>query len=62
MKNTHHTVRNRCFRRWACQLLAGWIKRQDRDYLKEILEKLQEMEESIEIIAREISRQAKRGQ
>ena len=60
MKHTHHAARKRSFRRWVSQLLTDWIKHQDRDYLKEIFEKLLEIEDSIQIIAREISRQAKR--
>jgi hypothetical protein len=37
------------------------MKRQNRNYLEEILGKLQGIEESIEIIAREIARQIKSG-
>ena len=62
MKHTHNTAPKRLFRRWASLLLTGCSKHQDHDYLREIFEQLQEIEDSIEIIAREISRQTKRDQ
>ncbi len=43
-------------------MFSGWAKCQYRDYLEEIFEKLQDIEDSIDIIAREIARQAKPGE
>lgn len=45
----------------AKQLFSSFIKRQSCNCLEEIFEKLQEIEDSIEIIAREIARQIKSG-
>lgn len=61
MKKAHNTAQKSSSRRWVKQVFASFIKRQDRNYLKEILQKLQDLDESIDIIAREIARQAKRG-
>ena len=51
------------YRRLFKQLFFGWIKRQDcncEDGNGKILEKLQSIEDSIEIIAREMARKARR--
>jgi predicted DNA-binding protein len=61
MKKIYNAAQNRSFRRWVRQLFSSWMNRQKRNYLEEILEKLQDMEDSIEIIAREIARQIKSG-
>lgn len=54
---------HRSFRRSVRQLLASLLKRQDCCCLAEaqtIIELLREIESSIEIMARELARQAKR--
>lgn len=61
MTKIKNAAQNRSFRRWVRQVFTGFIKRQDRNYLEEIFEKLQDLKESIDIMAREIARQAKRG-
>jgi len=61
MTKIKNTAENRSFRRWVKQVFASFIKRQNCDYLEAIFEKLQHMDESIDIIAREVARQAKRG-
>lgn len=60
MTKTNNTAQNRSFRRWVRQVFDSFTKHQNRDYLEAIFEKLQDMEDTIEIIAREIARQAKR--
>jgi uncharacterized protein YaaN involved in tellurite resistance len=62
MKKIYNTAQNGSFRRWVKQMFASLLKRQDHDYLKEIFEKLQDIEDSIEIIARQIARQIKSGE
>jgi RNase P protein component len=61
MKNkTNAAQRNRSFRRLVRQWFSSLLKRQNGDYLKKfekVMEKLQDIEDSIEIIAREIARQ-----
>ena len=61
MKKTDNAAQSGSFRRWVKQMFASFIKRQHRNYLTEIFEKLQDIEDSIEIIAREIARQIKSG-
>lgn len=64
MKKTYNTVQKRSFRRWIKQVFARVTLRRDFDYeanIAKVIEMLREVEESIDIIAREISRQAKRG-
>ena len=61
MKEIYNTVRKRSFRRWVKRVFSRVIKRQSRNYLEEIFEKLQGIEDSIEIIARQIARQIKSG-
>jgi hypothetical protein len=61
MKNIYNTAQSCSFRRWISQLFFSWNKREHRNYLGEIFEKLQDIEDSIDIIAREIARQARRG-
>jgi uncharacterized protein YaaN involved in tellurite resistance len=48
------------FRRWIRQLFSSLIKRQNSE-IEEVLAKLQDIEESIETIAREMARRIKRG-
>jgi hypothetical protein len=50
----------RSFRRWVRRLFSGWTKLQNGE-IEKIFEKLRDIEDSIEIIAREIVRQARRG-
>ena len=50
----------RSFRRWVRQLFVGWIKHQNSES-KNIYALLQDIKDSVEIIAREIARQSKRG-
>jgi len=59
MKNIYNAAPNRSFRRWVKQVFSSFIKRQN--YLEKIFEKLKDIEDSIEIIAREIARQIKSG-
>lgn len=64
MKNTYNTAHRRALRRWVRQLLVSWIKRQNcecQEEMQKVIEKLESLEESIEIIAREIARWAKPG-
>jgi hypothetical protein len=60
MKNTRNT-HGRFFHKWVRRLFAGLIKRKTRDYQK-VLNKLRDIEDSIEIIAHEMTRWAKRGE
>ncbi len=65
MKKNHVSKENRSFRRSVRKFFAGWMKRQNCSCLAEIqtmIEMLREIEGSIEIIAREIARKAKRGE
>jgi hypothetical protein len=63
MKNTHNkTKQNRSFRRFVRQLFSSLIKRQNCNCLEEIqkvIEMLREIEDLVEIIARQIARQIK---
>jgi hypothetical protein len=62
MKNTNSiTQRNRSFRRLVKKWFSSFIKRQDCDCraeLEKISERLQNIEDSIEIIARQMARWA----
>lgn len=56
-------MENRSFRRLVRQLFSSWIKRQNchcRRELTKFAEQLQEVEELIEVMAREMARQGKR--
>ena len=56
--------RRRFFRRFIRKLFSGVMKRQEyyrKEEAKEVLRRLREVEESVEIIAREMARQAKRS-
>lgn len=63
-KRTKHVLaQDGYFRRFVRQLFSSWMKRQSGNYRKEIekiAEKLQDIESSIEIIARQMARQEKR--
>jgi hypothetical protein len=63
MKNiTKAAQRNRSFRRLVGQWFSSLLKRQNGDCQKnfeEVMAKLQDIEDSIEIIARQIARWAK---
>jgi hypothetical protein len=64
MKKIYNTAQKRFLRGWVKQLFSSWIKRQNYNYEKDfetVIEKLQDIEESIEIIAREIYRQSKKS-
>jgi hypothetical protein len=65
MKKTHNKAKqHRFFRRFVRQLFSSLIKRQNCNCLEEIqkvIEMLREIEDSIEIIARQIARQIKSG-
>jgi hypothetical protein len=59
-----NTLHKRSFRRWVKQFFTSWISRQDHNHggeIKQVFDELQEIKNSIEIIAREIVRRAKRG-
>ena len=58
--NTPVIPQHRLFRRLVRKIFAGLLKRQD-EFQAMVLEKLQDIGDSIEIIAREMARQAKRG-
>jgi hypothetical protein len=62
MKNiTNAAQRNSSFRRLVRQWFSSLLKRQNGDYQKEfkkVMEKLQDIEDMIEIIARQIARWA----
>lgn len=61
--NIPRVLENRSFRRWVKRLFASRIKSQQVDCLgklQNILRKLQDLEDLIDIVAREIQRQAKR--
>jgi hypothetical protein len=66
MKNKHNkTKQNRSFRRFIGQLFSSLIKRQNcncLDEIQKVIEMLREIEDSIEIIARQIARQIKLGE
>jgi hypothetical protein len=62
MKNIYNTAQIHFIRRWVIQLFSSWINRQDCNYLKELFEKLQDIEDLMNIIAQEIARQAKRDE
>jgi hypothetical protein len=66
MKKINNAAKqNRSFRRFINQLLSSLIKRQKCGCHKEfenVLEKLQGIEDSIEIIARQIARWVKSGE
>ena len=65
MKNiTTAAQRNRSFRRLVRQWFSSLLKRQNGDYQKnfeKIIEKLQDIEDMVEIIAREIHRQLEKA-
>ena len=61
MKNiTNKAQRNHSFRRLVRQWFSSLLKHQNGDYqenFERVMEKLQDIEDTIEIIAREIARQ-----
>jgi hypothetical protein len=59
MEKIYNAPQNRSFRRWVKQVFSSFIKRQNHNCLEQIFEKLQNIEASIEIIARQIARQIK---
>ena len=62
MKNINNTAQgNRSFRRLVRQWFCCLLKCQNADYQEQIMEKLQDIEDSIEIIAREIARQLEKA-
>jgi DNA-binding transcriptional ArsR family regulator len=66
MKNnfkTEHRIvfKKHSFRRWVKQIFTSLLNRQNDD-MEEILERLQDIKESVEIIAREMARQSGGGQ
>ena len=63
--NTPVVPQHRSFRRFVRKVFSSFIKHQGFGYQKEfqsVMEKLQDIDDSIEIIAREMARQAKRGE
>jgi hypothetical protein len=66
MKNIHNAAQqNRSFRRLVGQWFPSLLKRPNGDYQREfekVMEKLQDIEDLIEIIARQIARQMKSGE
>lgn len=65
MKKIYNTVRKCSVRRFIKQLLTILMKRQAFDCqaeIEKIIEMLREIEASIDIIAREIARQAQQGE
>jgi len=59
-RGNRNSSEERSLRRWITQLFTSLIKRQNSE-IEEVLDKLQGIEESIEIIAREIARRIKSG-
>jgi hypothetical protein len=58
--NTPVAQSHRSFRRFARKLFASLLKLQDQMYQKDIMQELQDIKEMLEIMAREMARQAKR--
>lgn len=64
MTKTYSTAQKRLFRRWVKQMFSSFIKRQDfncQEKIVKVIAMLHEIEESIDMIAREIARRAKLG-
>ena len=62
MKNIYNTAQKRSFRKWVRQLFSSWIKYHNcncQQELEKVIAKLQEIEDSIEIMARQMARQIK---
>ena len=51
---------HRLFRRFAKKLFTGLLKRQDEKFQKGVMQELQDIKETLEIMAREMARQLKR--
>ncbi len=65
MKNTYNAAQKRSVRRFIRKLFSSWVKRQNsncQEEIAKIVDLLRDIEESIDIIVREIARQAKRGE
>ena len=66
MKKIYNKAKQHCFfRRFVRRLFSSLIKHQNGDYQREfekVMEKLKDIEDSIEIIARQIARQIKSGE
>jgi hypothetical protein len=70
MKKRIHTAKlktpvvqsHRSFRRFAKKLFTSLIKRQNQNLQKSLMRELQDIKEMLEIMAREMARQAKRGE
>lgn len=63
MENLAKDLEPRSFRRFVKNLFSSWVKRQSYDSSEEFLEirnKIQELAESIEILAKEVARQGRR--
>jgi hypothetical protein len=58
--NTQVAQSHRSFRRFARKLFASLLKRQDQKFQKDIMQELQDIKETLEIMAREMARQLKR--
>jgi hypothetical protein len=58
--NTPVVRSHRSFRRYAKKLLASLLKRQDQKFKKDVMQELQDIKETLEIMAREMARQLKR--
>jgi len=61
MKKINNTAQKRSFRRLVRQSFSSLLKRQNCNCQEQMFEKLQNIQDLIEIIAREIARQVKRG-
>jgi len=58
------TAQNRSLRRWVKQVFSSFIKRQNcncAEGIEKVLEKIGELQELIEIMAREMHRQGEQG-
>jgi hypothetical protein len=60
-RNTSVVPQHRSFRRLIKKMFAGLLKRQNSDYQDEVIQRLQNLENKIERMARAMSQQGKRG-
>jgi hypothetical protein len=59
--NTPAVPQHRSFRRFINQIIASILKHQDPNHPHDIVERLQNLEHQVEMMARAMARQARRG-
>lgn len=62
MKQIYNTAQKRTFRKWIKDLFLSWIRLQSCNHeqdFERVFERLQEIEDLIEIIARQVARWTK---